>query len=125
MLQKLWSTTLNKRQERFHRSLKASLRARLHDGNWIDELPWVLLGLRTATKEDLQTSPAEMVFGDSPLLPGEFASSGKTPFFPSFTQTSTTSPQKTFEQHHMIRCVLCSVKVVLRYCNINSYFRLI
>ena len=24
--------------ERFHRSLKASLRARLHDGNWIDEL---------------------------------------------------------------------------------------
>ena len=76
--------------ERFHRSLKASLRARLHEGNWIDELPWVLLGLRTATKEDLQTSPAEMVFGDSPLLPGKFASSGKTPFFPSFTQTSTT-----------------------------------
>ena len=83
--------------ERFHLSLKASLRARLHDGNWIDELPWVLLGLRTATKEDLQTSPAEMVFGDSPLLPGEFASSGKTPFFPSFTQTSTTSPQ-----HHRV-----------------------
>ena len=81
----------------FHRSLKASLQARLHDGNWIDELPWVLLGLRTATKEDLQTSPAEMVFGDSPLLPGEFASSGKTPFFPSFTETSTTSPQ-----HHRV-----------------------
>ena len=37
--------------ERFHRSLKASLRARLHDGNWIDELPWVLLGLRTATRK--------------------------------------------------------------------------
>ena len=87
----------NEMVERFHRSLKASLRARLHDGNWIDELPWVLLGLRTATKEDLQTSPAEMVFGDSPLLPGEFASSGKTPFFPSFTQTSTTSPQ-----HHRV-----------------------
>ena len=77
--------------ERLHRSLKASLRARLHNGNWIDELPW--LGLRTATKEDLQTSPAEMVFSDSPLLPGEFASSGKTPFFPSFTQTSTTTSQ--------------------------------
>ena len=36
-----------------------------------------VIGLRTATKEDLQTSPAEMVFGDSPLLPGEFASSGR------------------------------------------------
>ena len=83
--------------ERFHRSLKASLRARLHAGNGIDELPWVLLGLRTATKEDLQTSPAEMVFGDSPLLPGELASSGKTPFFQSFTQTSITSPQ-----HHRV-----------------------
>ena len=67
--------------ERFHRSLKASLRARLHDGNWIDKLPWVLLGLRTATKEDLQTSPLFEV----------------TPLFPSFTQTSTTSPQ-----HHRV-----------------------
>ena len=53
-----------------------------------------------ATKEDLRTSPAEMVFGDSPLLPGEFASSGKTPFFPSFTQTSTTTAQ-----HHRVDIV--------------------
>ena len=67
----------NGKVERFHRSLKASLRARLHDGNWIDELPWVLLGLRTATKEDLQTSPAEMVFGDSPLLPASLHPQGR------------------------------------------------
>ena len=40
-----------------------------------------------------QTSPAEMVFGDIPLLPGDFAFSGKTPFFPSFSQASPTSPQ--------------------------------
>ena len=75
-----------------------ALRACLHDGNKIDEHgPWVLLGLLTATKEDLQTSHAEMVFGDSPLLPGDIASSGKTPFFPSFSQASHTSPH-----HHRV-----------------------
>ena len=66
--------------ERFHRSLKASLRARLHDRNWIDELPWVLLGLRTATKEDLQTSPAEMVFGDSHCCPTSLHPQGRPHF---------------------------------------------
>ena len=39
--------------ERFHRSMKAALRAGLTDGNWLDRLPWVMLGLRTAPKEDL------------------------------------------------------------------------
>ncbi len=49
--------------ERFHRHLKSALKARLTGRNWIDELPWVLLGIRTAPKEDLGTSSAEMVFG--------------------------------------------------------------
>ena len=40
--------------ERFHRSMKASLKARLNGPNWTDELSWVLLGLRTVVKEDLQ-----------------------------------------------------------------------
>ena len=45
--------------ERFHRRLKEALRARLTGPNWIDELPWVLLGIRTTPKEDLNISPAE------------------------------------------------------------------
>ncbi len=36
--------------ERFHRHLKSALRARLEGPNWIDALPWVLLGIRTAPK---------------------------------------------------------------------------
>jgi len=44
--------------EHFHRSMKAELRAGLKDGNWVDKLPWVMLGLRTARKEDLQSSTA-------------------------------------------------------------------
>ena len=36
--------------ERFHRTLKAALKARLQGPRWTDELPWVLLGLRTVPK---------------------------------------------------------------------------
>lgn len=57
--------------ERFHRSLKASLRARLTSPNWVNELPWVLLGLRTTPKDDLGVSSAEMVYGTPLTVPGE------------------------------------------------------
>ena len=58
--------------ERFHRHMKAALRARLSGANWIDELPWVLLGIRTAPKEDLGTSSAELVYGSPLVVPGDF-----------------------------------------------------
>ena len=51
--------------ERFHRSMKAALRATLTDSNWFDRLPWVMLGLRLSPKEHehLQSSSAELVYG--------------------------------------------------------------
>ena len=58
--------------ERLHRDMKAALRSRLNGPNWVDELPWVLLGLRTAPKEDLHTSAAEMVYGTPLTVPGDF-----------------------------------------------------
>ena len=60
--------------ERFHRSLKASPRARLNSAAWMDELPWVLLGLRTVPKDDLGTSSAEMFYGAPLTVPGDFVS---------------------------------------------------
>ena len=45
--------------ERFHRHSKTSLKARLDNPNWSDELQWVLFGIRTTPKEDLETSSAE------------------------------------------------------------------
>ena len=60
--------------ERFHRSLKASLRARLVGSDWADQLPLVLLGLRVAPKEDLKASAADLVLRHSPMLPGEVLS---------------------------------------------------
>ena len=63
--------------ERNHRDLKASLKCRLNGPNWVDELPWVLLGLRTAPKEDLGSSSAELVYGSPLAVPGEFFPDGQ------------------------------------------------
>ncbi|XP_059361850.1 uncharacterized protein LOC132101153 [Carassius carassius] len=66
--------------ERFHRSMKAALRASLKDSNWVDKLPWVMLGIRTAPKEDLQSSSAELVYGQPLRVPGDFVPSTMVPW---------------------------------------------
>ena len=58
--------------ERMHRQLKASLKARLTTAAWCTQLPIVLWGMRTALKEDLGTSAAELVYGTTLHLPGDF-----------------------------------------------------
>ena len=58
--------------ERFHRTLKQSLTARCSTADWFYQLPWILLGLRTTPKVDIGSSPAEMVFGEPIVVPGEF-----------------------------------------------------
>ena len=69
--------------ERFHRHLKSALRARLTGPNWMDELPWILLGIRTAPKEDLDCSSAELVFGAPLTVPGDFVHAPETPTDPT------------------------------------------
>jgi hypothetical protein len=59
--------------ERFHRQLKDALRALLARVNWVEHLPWVLLSLRAASKEDSNISSAEMLYGYPLTLPGELA----------------------------------------------------
>ncbi len=60
--------------ERFHCRLKDALRARCAAANWVDHLPWVLLGLRAAREDDGST-PAQAVFGSPLILPGQFLDS--------------------------------------------------
>ncbi len=69
--------------ERFHRHMKASLRARLTGPNWMNELPWVLLGIRTAPKEDLAASSAELVYGAPLTVPGDFIATPTDPQHPT------------------------------------------
>lgn len=57
--------------ERLHRQLKASIVCHATE-KWTEALPLVLLGIRSAFKEDLQASSAELVYGEPLRLPGEF-----------------------------------------------------
>lgn len=57
--------------ERFHRTLKSALTANDPE-NWTEKLPFVLLALRSMYKEELGATPAEMLYGQSLRLPGEF-----------------------------------------------------
>ncbi|XP_064468597.1 uncharacterized protein LOC135381006 [Ornithodoros turicata] len=61
--------------ERLHRQLKAAICARRNSANWVDHLPWVLLGIRSSLKQDLQCSPSDLVFGCPLSLPDDFLSS--------------------------------------------------
>ena len=60
--------------ERFHRQLKGALKAQPSTCSWTELLPLVLLGIHTAVKEDLKFSTAELVYGTTLRLPGEFFS---------------------------------------------------
>ena len=67
--------------ERQHREIKTGLRASLlqmaseHQGNWLDALPWVMLGRHTVYQPELDASAAEMVMGQCPRIPGDIARS--------------------------------------------------
>ncbi|XP_012244494.1 uncharacterized protein K02A2.6-like [Bombus impatiens] len=57
--------------ERLQRQLKTAIKC--HDSsNWVEILPIVLLGIRTAIKEGLDATAAEMVYGTGIRLPAEF-----------------------------------------------------
>ena len=58
--------------ERFYRQLKAALKAQPNPDDWMTTLPLVLLGIRTVLKQDLNSTAAEMVYGTTLCLPGEF-----------------------------------------------------
>ncbi|XP_029174517.1 uncharacterized protein LOC114943104 [Nylanderia fulva] len=57
--------------ERWHRSLKSAIKCH-ETQNWVDTLLMVLLGLRASYKEDIQTSAAELVYGNTLKLSGEY-----------------------------------------------------
>lgn len=96
--------------ERFHRQLKAAITCHA-EPSWTESLPIVLLGIRSAIKEDLNTSSAELVYGEPLRLPGEFFGHGQ----PAHTTdiTEFTARMKAFAekiqpvptQHHSQRKV--------------------
>jgi len=80
--------------ERLHRSLKASIKA--HNViKWTDCLPTVLLGLRSAINCESNFSIAQMVYGKTICVPGEFF---RTPKAKMDTDTFTGKLQEYMEQ---------------------------
>jgi hypothetical protein len=58
--------------ERFHRQLKEALRSRQCGTAWAEHVPWVMLGLRAAPKEESGVSAAEAVYAQPLMLPNQF-----------------------------------------------------
>ena len=58
--------------ERLHRQLKGVLKCMPDCTHWTKALPLILLGLRTTVKQDLKCTTAELVYGTTLRLPGEF-----------------------------------------------------
>lgn len=105
--------------ERQHRTLKAALKCH-EDTNWLDKLPTVLLGMRTSFKDGLNATSAELVYGTSLRLPGEFVTDNKmaksdpsTDYLTKLrttmqeykpVQTKNCSGNKTFVHPEMSKC---------------------
>jgi hypothetical protein len=76
---------------------KASLKC--HEGDtWYTALPWVLLGLRAALKEDLHSSAAELVYGEPLRLPGDMLTAPITPPAPADASSVLTRIRKQVER---------------------------
>ena len=68
--------------ERVHRVIKERLCARTTSPDWMAHLPMVLLGIRTSVRPDSGHCPAELVFGTTLRLPGEFVAAPDLPSTP-------------------------------------------
>ena len=77
--------------ERAHRQLKEALKARCAGAAWPSHLPWVLLGLRAAPKEDSNVSSAELVYGAPLHLPGQTPGTPESPV-ELFKESSRAAP---------------------------------
>lgn len=64
--------------ERFHRQLKTAIKCH-NTEDWATILPVVLLGIRTAWKQDISATAAEMVYGATIRIPGEFSTETPLP----------------------------------------------
>uniref|UniRef100_A0A5S6QKW5 Integrase catalytic domain-containing protein n=1 Tax=Trichuris muris TaxID=70415 RepID=A0A5S6QKW5_TRIMR len=71
-----WHPVSNGMVERFHRQFKAIVMC-YPGASWVQALPLVLLGIRSAYSEHLKACAAELVYGEPLQLPGELISSDR------------------------------------------------
>jgi hypothetical protein len=106
--------------ERAHRSLKDALKARSAGSEWVSHLPWVLLGLRAAPREDSRFLAAEMVFGAPLTLPGPLLVAAEPPpeFFQRHLQSAVpcvaTQPVDSQQQQKELAALRAAPHVYVR-----------
>ena len=76
--------------------MKTALRSRLRCDNWLDKLPWTMLGVRMAPKEDLDMSTAELVYGAPLTVPGEFLGTPTEQWSPDNLRSKLTDTAERF-----------------------------
>lgn len=79
--------------ERWHRTLKSAILC-LDPINWTEQLPSILLGLRTTYKPDIAATPAEFVYGMDLRIPGEFFTTSNCRTETEFVQKFRKSMQQ-------------------------------
>ncbi|XP_046806629.1 uncharacterized protein LOC124419853 [Lucilia cuprina] len=63
--------------ERYHRVIKSAIKC-YQTEKWVEVLPLILLGLCISYKEDIKACPAELVYGCTLRVPGEFLTDTKS-----------------------------------------------
>lgn len=58
--------------ERFHKKLKEALKTKEYPHYWLENLPLILLGIRTTVEEDLGYSSSELIYGETLTGPGQY-----------------------------------------------------
>jgi hypothetical protein len=81
--------------ERAHRRLKEAMKARLAAADWPEHLPWVLLAMNVAPKEDSGKSAAEMVYGTTLTLPAQLTADQELPVDDILRSLRTAEPIPT------------------------------
>jgi cleavage and polyadenylation specificity factor subunit 1 len=96
--------------ERWHRTLKSAIMCHRNE-NWVEILPIVLLGLRTCFKEDLKSSPAELLYGSTLHIPGEF-----------FIEEDPPSDPKMFVEKHRINMRNIKSRPTAHHCKKSPFY---
>ena len=96
--------------ERLHRQIKGAIMARQETScaSWMDDLPLVMLGIRSSWRTELDCAPCELVFGTTLSVPGSFfqekvdREARPSTEFVSSLKTAMSQLQPTQMAHHAI-----------------------
>jgi cleavage and polyadenylation specificity factor subunit 1 len=72
--------------ERLHRTVKGALKTQADPHYWLEKLPLILLSMRSAVKEDLNYSTAELMFGVNLRLPCDLLVKNHNPALTDITE---------------------------------------